>query len=307
MVKISDLLSEIQTGVASPTTPNFSAAANNDFRRPAEKHKKPETANSSRPISDPRRDAKNLNGKKPASTTSSPLPAPTSAPAPPKKGSFAEIMARGKAAQTTAPQVGKIQHKKIEKLPSKREREEALVKKSRNIKEGLKPGSKFQKAGLAAARIAKNGESSKLDKNGKVPAEPEKKTKKAATATTGYTGTARPKTGGGASSRFATSSSARDRLQASKRSSSARYAYASEEDEDEEDDIEEEGYESDGSSDMEAAAFEVDEEEEVAARIARQEDAEALREENRLKKEKLERQKRMQALQKKAKNSKERY
>jgi hypothetical protein len=51
---------------------------------------------------------------------------------------------------------------------------------------------------------------------------------------------------------------------------------------------------------MEAAVFEVDEEEEEAARIARMEDAEALAEENRLKKEKLEKKRRLAALAKKA-------
>lgn len=47
---------------------------------------------------------------------------------------------------------------------------------------------------------------------------------------------------------------------------------------------------------MEAAAFEVDEEEELAARIARKEDAEALAEENKLKREKEEKRKRLAAM-----------
>jgi len=232
--------------------------------------------------------------------------APTGPPAPPKKGSFAEIMARGVKAQETLGKVGTIQHKKIEKPPSRREREEKLAQKTRNIKEGLKPSSKFQKIGQPTVREMKKGvsggTSSKLGKTSKTPVELEKKVKKAATATTGYTGTARPKPGGSSSSKPGLSGSARrerDRLEA-KRSSSAHYAYASEDDMEEEDEIEEDDYASDASSDMEAAAFEVDEEEDRATRIARQEDAEALREENRLKMEKLEKKRKLEAMAKKA-------
>jgi len=244
----------------------------------------------------------------PASATSTtfkngqPTPPPTNEPPkPPKKGSFAEIMARGKAAQTTLGQVGKIQHKKIEKLPSRREREEMKGKMGKNIRNGLAPNSKFQKIGQHPIRDGRNGtrETGKVGSQGKAAPEPEKKIKKAALATTGYAGTARPKPGAKAPSRPVASSSSRDRYRSERRGAS--YGYASEEEE-EEDEEEEQDYESDVSSDMEAAAFEVDEEEELAARIARKEDAEALAEENRLKREKAEKKRRLMAMAKKARH-----
>ncbi|KAH8674582.1 hypothetical protein BGZ60DRAFT_404334 [Tricladium varicosporioides] len=220
---------------------------------------------------------------------------------PPKKGSYAEIMARGKVAQATMGQVGKIQHKPIQKLPSKKEREEMAAQKSAKMQKNIGPGGKFRNTPDAQA-IKGKGETSQGMVKGKrkeAPPEPEKKVKKAATATTGYAGTARPKPGAGkVASRPGQTTSSRygresDRHRDDRYSTSKRYTYASEE---EDEDEEEEGYGSDASSDMEAAAFEVDEEEELATRIARKEDAEALAEENRLKREKAEKKRRLEAL-----------
>jgi protein SPT2 len=229
-----------------------------------------------------------------------PTPPPsTDAPAakPPKKGSYAEIMARGKAAQATLGQVGKIQHKKIEKLPSKREREEMKAQKSQKIQKNLGPNGKFRSTGPPVS----NGRSLARESVGKVAPEPEKKVKKAAVATTGYAGTARPKPGSAKTpSRSSAALSSRyergpDRYRDDRRGpSSKRYTYASEEEADEEEEVED--YDSDASSDMEAAVFEVDDEEEEAARIARREDAEALAEENRLKREKEEKKRRLAAM-----------
>ena len=242
-----------------------------------------------------------------------PTPPPQNEPAkPPKKGSFAEIMARGKAAQSTLGQVGKIQHKKIEKLPSKREREEMRTTKAHNLQKNLGPNGKFRSAGQNLIKDGRNlvKDSEKKVSNGKVgngkvvsgkkfaETEAERKVKKAALATTGYTGTARPKPGAKVSSRPSASGSSRydrgDRYRNDRYgSSSKRQSYLSEDEEEEE---EEEDYGSDVSSDMEAAAFEVDEEEEMATRIARQEDAEALAEENRHKREKEEKRRRLAAM-----------
>merc|ERR1711964_211458 len=112
---------------------------------------------------------------------------------------------------------------------------------------------------------------------GKARAEPvpEKKEKKAALATTGYTGTSRPKPGGASSRPSASSTSSRydrgpDRDRHRGDRYGARYAYASEEED--------------------------DEEEEEAAKIARREDALALAEENRLKREKEEKRRRLAAM-----------
>lgn len=318
MTQIGDLLASI-TGEPSPTTTTFPVPkrkADDDLRRPVEKLQKTDTqaANSSRPINPSSKPsaveskAKVVqNGRAVIrdSATSTfkngqPTPPPTNDPPKAlKKGSFAEIMARGKAAQTTLGQIGKIQHKKIEKLPSKREREAMQAQKGKNIQKGLDPKGKFDGTAAAQIRDGKNGvKSSGKVGHGKTSAEPEKKVKKAATATTGYAGTARPKPGASkpASRPLAAGSSSRDRDRLKDRG--ARYAYASEEEEDEEME-EEEDYYSD-ESDMEAAAFEVDEEEEEAARIARREDAQALAEENRLKREKLEKKRRLLALAKKA-------
>ncbi|RDL38551.1 uncharacterized protein BP5553_02891 [Venustampulla echinocandica] len=209
-------------------------------------------------------------------------------PKPPKKGSFAEIMARAKGLQSTAGQIGKIQHKRIEKAPSKREREEMKAQKSSRLQKNVGPNGKFRNA-PGAATI--NGKKARVGGKAEEPI-PEKKVKKAALATTGYAGTARPKPGSAKQpSKSSTPSSSRydrdrDRYDDDRASSSRRYTYVSEEEE-------EDDYASDVSSDMEAAAFEVDEEEEFASRIARKEDALALAEENRLKKEKAEKKRRL--------------
>ncbi len=57
-------------------------------------------------------------------------------PKPPKKGSYAEVMAWGQATQMVLGQVGKIQHKQFEKLPSKQEREDTKAQSVGNIQKG---------------------------------------------------------------------------------------------------------------------------------------------------------------------------
>jgi protein SPT2 len=232
----------------------------------------------------------------------------------PKKGSFAEIMARGKQNAEKMGQVGKIQHKRIEKPLSKRERAELDAQKAAKMSKNIGPGGKFSNTPGAKAINGKmsvaGGSNGKMGKNGKAgPTEPEKKIKKAALATTGYAGTARPKPGAkpGQKSSHASSSRDRDRYGRKPPALGSRHDRYDSYEDDEEDLMEEDeeeddqpDYESDVSSDMEAAAFEVDEEEELAAKIARKEDAEALAEENRLKREKAEKKKRLMAMAAKA-------
>jgi len=329
MGKLNDILETI-TGQPSPSTTNFPAIPtrrlDGDVRKPTDALKRPysTTANSSRPISNPRnllggdkrpdlKDTKQTVASSPVARphngqTTPPLSAGPSKP--PKKGSFAEIMARGKAAQTTLGQVGKIQHKKIEKGVMKKDREAEKEKRASNIRSGLDSKSKFQKQSQnlnqrPSQPPLRDGKNAVRQNNGKTVAEPEKKPKKAALATTGYSGTARPKPGGSATkagARTTTAGSSRfDRGRDHRGNLGSRYdRYESEDEEDDDDQIEEEDYESDVSSDMEAAAFEVDEEEELAAKIARKEDAEALAEENRMKREKEEKKHRLAALAKKA-------
>ncbi|SZF06156.1 unnamed protein product [Blumeria hordei] len=211
-----------------------------------------------------------------------------------KKGSYAEIMARGKAAHATLGQVGKIQHKTIEKPLPRREREELKAQRSQKLQKNLTPNSKFPKPGLKQVRQANSAtlnEKTALDSN--------KKVKKSALATTGYTGTARPKPGGTKTPLRTPVSYPASRVNSSHngRNFTSRRGYQDnlDEYEDEEEEEEEGDYDSD-TSDMEAAVFEVDEEEETAAKIARREDAEALAEENKLKREKEEKRKKMAAL-----------
>jgi protein SPT2 len=332
MIQISDLLAQI-TGEPSPTTPNATfnfppkRKADDQLRKPVDKMQKTGStpANSSKPVSQSSRPSA-VDGpmakmklvpsapQRPLPSTSSttfkngqPTPPPTSdaLKVPPKKGSYAEIMARAKAAQAVSGQVGKIQHKKIEKQPSKREREEMKTQKGAKLQKSLGPNSKFQKGGHAPGqpplRDARNdGRNGARETNGKASADPvvEKKVKKSALATTGYAGTARPKPGSAKvhSKSSASASASRhdrgpDRYRDDRYGSSSK-RYASEEEDEEED----QEYDSDVSSDMEAAAFEVDEEEELAARIARREDAEAMAEENRLKREKEEKRRRLAAM-----------
>jgi protein SPT2 len=319
MIQIGDLLAQI-TGESSPVTTIFPSLpkrkADDELRRPSDKAQRTgsQIANSSKPINQTRKPSGSdttkisQNGGGPLSSSPATAtfknghltpPPSTGPPKPPKKGSYAEIMARAKAAQSTLGQVGKIQHKQIETLPSRREREVMKAKKGKSIQKGLTSNSKFQITGQPAVASGKDG----LKRNRKVVAEPEKKVKKAALATTGYAGTARPKPGGAASSKSGagcSSRSDRDRYQKDRLGSRYdRYLSEDEEDEEMEDDIEQD-YASDASSDMEAAAFEVDEEEELAARIARKEDAAALAEETRLKREKEEKKRRLMAMAKKA-------
>ncbi|CAG8981143.1 hypothetical protein HYALB_00005858 [Hymenoscyphus albidus] len=353
---IGDLLASI-TGEPSPTQANASRPLSQPtkrkpsdtetYTRPADKLQRTNSSNanpvsrpsirSERDISRPRAVDTSMSRMKldsdkrtPVSSISSPIassaprngqPSTPSAPdprrPPPKKGSYAEIMARGKMAQQTMGQVGAIKHKRIEKQPSRREREDMKTQKSANLSKNIGPNGKFRNTPGAAATNGKSqvseGRGSKTAANvgkGKAaPPVPEKKIKKAALATTGYAGTARPKPGAKPGSKPTYGSSARERER--DRYGRRPPALGSREDRyesyDEDDDMEEDDqpdYESDVSSDMEAAAFEVDEEEEMAAKIARKEDQLALEEENRLKREKLEKKKKLMAMAKKAEGKK---
>jgi protein SPT2 len=337
MIQISDLLAQI-TGEPSPTAPTqtipplLKRKPDEQLRKPVDKLQRTGTpaGGSSRPPTQVSTQAAvntslakmklGQNGQPSLQSPTAnfkngqPTPPPQTEPAkPPKKGSYAEIMARGKAAQATLGQVGKIQHKKIEKLPSKREREEMKATKIHNLQKNLGPNGKFRAAGKQLLKDERTGagNSERKVSNGKVgtvgtgkksaEAVAERKIKKAAIATTGYTGTARPKPGAKVSRPSTTGSSRYDRGPDRGRdgrygTSSKGYSYHSEEEDEDEEDEEVEDYASDVSSDMEAAAFEVDEEEEEAARIARREDAEALAEENRHKREKEEKRRRLMAL-----------
>ena len=211
-------------------------------------------------------------------------------------------------------QVGKIQHKKVEK----KEREYAAKTDPRppvrrptgatgyqgTAKPGQRPGinATGMRSGSATrdVRGKSTGKSPIGERDRKAQEEQEKKVKKAAQATTGYTGTARPRPGAptrkDSSSRGgALLNRAPTRARASKNS---RYDDEYDEELDDFIDYDDEEnnqggpgyhYDSDGSSDMEAGLDDIDIEERQAERIARREDVEEERLERTLKAAKEER------------------
>lgn len=248
---------------------------------------------------------------------SRPAPAPAAAPpkAPPKKGSFAEILARGQRAQASMGQVGKIQHKKVEKGAVKKTRDEPAApapSKARSTSAYSGTSKPGERNGVNGHRPpAKNPKDPRQAPGARPPAargkaaaaaaaaeeEAAKKIKKAAQATTGYTGTARPKPGNPVRNKDAPRGGALLNAPRHNPSKNSRY----EDDYDEElddfieyDDEEDEGgprhgYDSDGSSDMEAGLDDIDGEERRAEFIGRREDQEQERLEKSLKVAKEER------------------
>ena len=231
----------------------------------------------------------------PASTT--PITPTGDASKAPKKGSYAEIMARAKANQSKPP-VGTISHKPKEQIaPSyKKElklKEKATKNKKLGIKDNSRPGSSGSLSSSSPAprsivnkKIAAAAYKSTAKPKPQLPHPTYKGTMKSASSTT-KTPDARPR-------------DAHPRK--------PRYDDYAATDEDELDDIEEDGeeeeddYGSDASDDMEAGFTDVEQEETVAEKAARKEDEEQLRLEAKLKKEKTEAKKKMlEQLAKKAK------
>lgn len=231
----------------------------------------------------------------------------------PKKGSFAEILARANKAQQSMGQVGKIQHKKVEKkeLPPKVEPRAPVGKRpvgASGYHGTSKPGARPPTNGRNAApsndprgRPLGNGRPT----SGKTAAqeEHEKKIKKAAVATTGYTGTARPAKPSATPSRKSAPSRGGALLnQPVRHSRNYKDEYDEELDDfieydDDEDDPRLGGgrameYDSDGSSDMEGGFDDLELEDRRAEMIARREDIEEERLEKKHKAEKEERKRR---------------
>ncbi|KAJ1307916.1 hypothetical protein OPQ81_001993 [Rhizoctonia solani] len=297
-----------QNGRPSPTSTSFSGSARSTPAAASSLSKRPVAAASGQPAS-------------------SDTPAKV-----PKKGSIAEIKARAAAQQQKLQAIGKIQHKATERVPTKKEREEAAAEELRAAKKGLRPGTKSG----AAGPLGKNGtngmqrsSNGHLDRSrgavqkpvtgkvGKAAMVEERKPKKAA-VTTGYLGSARPPPSkakpGAARPGVSGSGLARDRDRESGRRPNPMGMFSKprrqrDEDYDEDmddfvvDDEEEEddgyGYgsryryaEDDDDSDMEAGYSDVEDEEAAAARLARLEDA---REEALLEKRKREKEARKRA------------
>ena len=231
--------------------------------------------------------------------SATPTPAAASGKAAPKKGSYAEILARAKAAQTVSAHVGVIKHKPKETL-SKRERLALQVEASGKSKTKAKDRATNGKD----TSDSKGSSLAPSNMPGRHRDAASLKLKKCPEA--GYKGTARPipePSYKGTMNRSTTGVSsttrrkdADDRTYNRSRSNSVtrplaksqRHAdYSDDDDEDEGMNGEEEGvdYESD-LSDMEAGAFDVEEEEQLSSKVARREDEAELRKELELKKQK---------------------
>ncbi len=215
----------------------------------------------------------------------------------PKKGSYAEIMARAKAAQTTSPAVGVIKHKPKEKLSEKKEL--LLAKKGLSAKGKVvsNPRQRGQSSQSKSASPALGLPSSKKLSEKKVAQPVYKGTAKPAPA---YRGTMKavPST---ASSRKTPSSAG----PSASKSRHNRYAASSDDDiiDDEEIDEEDEEDYPESESDMEAGFSDVEEEEQMAVKAAKKEDDEQARIEDEHKKEKEERRRMLQRM---ANNAKKR-
>ncbi len=236
---------------------------------------------------------------------SSPSPAsasPTTAPAksgPPKKGSYAEIMAR--AATNNKPQLGVIKHKPKDTISAKKEimmRKRGLLPNGKAVKKDAR-NSKIGRNSDSPVRSTANSKSPNLTCK-KAPPQPSYKGTAAPKPQPTYKGTMNMKPGSSIANTARRKDSKNDRSRSSSINPSRRdIEYESEEEEDEDELDEENGY-SDESDDMEAGAFEVEQEETAATRAARKEDEEQLRIENQLKKEKEDRRKRLAAMAAKA-------
>lgn len=232
----------------------------------------------------------------------------------PKKGSYAEIMARAKVSQTVVPDLGAIRHKPKDTLSNKKEillhKKGRLNKSNPSLKDSLgrdmPPDGRLCPSPRPLAKRTKSdlGGSSK-----KVVALPTYKGTATAKPQPSYKGTMKPVA---PSNQPGRKYSALDKGPPRSHSVSMgrpsishdRYSrYLSEDEEDEELDEDEEDGDVGGEStdDMEAGFSDVEEEEQHAIKFAKKEDEEQAKIELQLKREKEERKKRLELMAKSAK------
>lgn len=232
---------------------------------------------------------------RPSPTSASPDPPTTDASkTAPKKGSYAEIMARASA--NNKPPVGVIKHKPKEAISAKKE----IMMRKKGILPKGKPRPKDPQNG----NPRKDRENPlPFPANAKTPGVPRKKIPQpsykgtaAPKSQPAYKGTMNPK------SFIADTARRKDSRDERSRSNSINPPCRGRDNrtEDEEDEIDEEEIYSDESEDMEAGFSDVEEEETAALRAAKKDDVEELRREIRLKKEKDERKKKLAAMAAKA-------
>ena len=226
---------------------------------------------------------------RPESASATPTTATGDALKAPKKGSYAEIMARAKANQSKPP-VGTISHKPKEQIAPSYKKELKLKKKAMKDKKlGIKNNSRPGSSGSLSSSSTPGPVANKK------------------VAAPGYKGTAKPKrqlpqpTYKGTMKPASSASKPPTARDGDANPRKPRYDEYAATDEDDLDDVEENEYSSDGSDDMEAGFTDVEQEETLAGKAARKEDEEEARLEAKLKKEKEERRKRLEQLAKKAK------
>lgn len=323
------------TNKQTPSQSN-NGLASGPLKRKAEQQDSPTNApkvlkRESKPVTTPSINVKTspMTAGKDAESSKATPASPSVASAPPRKGTFADIIARAQAAQAATNQLGVIKHKPVGKMSVQERRalrEQIKAKKSGNKSaraagNAVDPRKKSPAADMNGRESRSNLGGTPRDKGKARAGDPEsayKGTSRPARVETEYKGTARPVKSEtdykGTARRPDTHSPIspgrkngfRRDLSSTKRqpSTSNRYATQAELEQDDDDDEDEERYgeddeeeyESDSLSDMEAAAFEVEEEEFTSLKKAKKEDEEALREEMELKRKKLERKRALQAL-----------
>ena len=300
--EIKNLKNGVVDGQASraapPTDPHLSKPASLGTTVPS----KP-TATSGPNSSKPSTSALNLTSKPNIPYRGTSRPNPSSAAAPtqanpatpttpaneaakaPKKGSYAEIMARANATQSKAPVIGVISHKPKDQMPISYKKELKMKKKAlKNKKLGIKTNDRPSSSGSLSSSPAPGTTDAK-----KHPEVKYKGTAKPPKPQPTYKGTMAP-----------TSSAAPKSTRV--KPAKSRYDEYAATDEDDLDDIEEDEYGSEEESDdMEAGFSDVELEESAAAKAARKEDEEEAKLEAKLKTEKEERKKRLAEMARKAK------
>ncbi|KAI4161439.1 MAG: hypothetical protein LQ342_004842 [Letrouitia transgressa] len=253
---------------------------------------KPSIATSTSALDVPSRGTGKVSPNSTLPLTSAPDSLPKAAP---KKGSYAEVMARAAASKNSQPTVGVIRHKPKETLSAKKELQ--LRKKGKvpdgkmnpkNVRNGTPGGKSVSPSpGLETVKDSETSDKKTLRPGYKGMAN--------AKIQPSYKGTMQPVSTAG--DRAKKSAGIRDYDRS--RSSSAgrpyrRMDYDSEEDEDELEDQDNDS--SEASDDMEAGFSDVEEEEVAAAKAAKKEDDEELRLDNDRKREKEKRKKMLAAM-----------
>lgn len=251
-------------------------------------------------------------GKAAPNSASPATPGGDTTKAPPKKGSYAEIMARAKASHVVAAAVGVIKHKPKEALSNKKE----LLLRKKSLSNGKKAGLK----GVGLGRGLPNNNENSLGSGSSGAQKPTDARDRKKGSPGGYKGTAtakpQPSYKGTMKSVESTNSlghknsNARyengSRGASNMRSSASRDRYKGGYVSDERDEYSEDGedFASDASTDnMEAGFSDVEDEEIHATKSAKKEDDEQAQIEARMKKEKEERKRRLDLM---AKNAKKR-